>query len=394
MNNSFIKTGYRNIIKDKLLSTVLVLGLIAGLTSVTLIALYLNFKFSYDNYHKDADKIYRIVSAYNKKSDIYELTLAKYTDGLNRLPGIHSSTKLFRAKEIEVKEGIRSFKIGNAFLADSGFFKVFTHKVLSGDVNRSLSTPYQAVITKTYALKIWGDVNAAGKVFNFGDKDYSVKAVIEDVPYNSHFRFDALLSFSSWQPLFNQCANEFYTYFRINNNADIQTVLNNANKACSEEYSKFFKTELSKVDLIFQPLRDIHLNSENFQFNIAEHGNKSLIKILFVIGLCIFIILVLNFVSLLTVKFQNRYKEIGIRKVMGANRQNLIFQFVGESVIVSVATALLSILTVVVLIKPFSSFFNINLSEYLSKFYIIAVFLIGTGVVVGLLSSLVRFINY
>lgn len=389
MNNSIVKISYRNNVKDKLSSTILILGLVAGLTSVTLIAVYLNFKFSYDNYHEDADRIYRIVSAEKNKSEFHELTPAKYSDALRGLPGVHSATKLFKANQIDIKEGDREFIIENAFFADSGFFKVFTHKFIAGNTNKLLSNPFEAVITRTYAEKIWGNSDPIGKVFTFERKDYSVKAVIEDVPYNSHFRFNVLLSFSSWQSLFDQVANEFYTYFRIDNKLDKNTILNNANTACQKEYSEFLAKGFGKVDYIFQPLLDIHLNSESFQFRIAEHGDKNLIIILSLIGLCTLIILVLNYINLLTVKFQKRLKEIGIRKVMGANKQNLIFQFLGESVIISMIASLLSILTVAILIKPFSLLFDINLADYITHYYKIIAFLIASGIVVGILASLI-----
>jgi putative ABC transport system permease protein len=386
-----IKTSLRSIVKDKLLSTVLILGLVAGLTAVTLVAVYLNFKFSFDNYHVDADRIYRVLQVDRER--IWEVMPQKFTDILTGIPGVNSSTKLVGTEifgdSIKLLENNRKFKMEKAFYADSGFFKVFTHKFLTGNTDRLLANPFEAVITKSFASKIWGNADVVGKTFTFEGKDYNVKAVIEDVPNNSHFIFDVLLSFPSQQAEFDRFANEFYVYFRINNNADVNTVLQNTNRVCLQEYSRWNeKKGYNKAGIMIQPLLDIHLNSESFLGAIAPHGSKSLIKILSLIGLCTLVIIVLNFVNLLIVKYQKRLKEIVIRKMLGADKRNLIFQLLGESVFISVTAALVSLIAVAVLIKPFGAFFDVNLSDYTANFYKVVVFLISLGITIGIIASL------
>jgi putative ABC transport system permease protein len=198
-----------------------------------------------------------------------------------------------------------------------------------------------------------------------------------------------LLPFSSWPKLFEGLGgNEFYTYLRINNNADAANILNVSKKECIDEYSKLEKYNFPKIDLIFQPLLDIHLNSENFDFKISEHGNISQIKIMFIISICILIILIMNFISLLTVKFQKRLKEVGIRKILGGNNIKLLVQLFSEPVIISVVASVLSIIAVYLLLNTFGNFFSISLSACYTYLHYIVLFILSLGLVVGIISSI------
>jgi putative ABC transport system permease protein len=389
MIKNFFKTGYRNIKKEKILSFVLIISLVVGLTPLSLIAVYFNFTYSFDSYHTDAEKIYRVITNEIPNDKKHELTVGAYTDIINHCPGINAATKLFRwSGPMDLKTDENKFKVEKVFFTDSGFFKVFTHKFIAGSPVGSLTTPNEAIITKNYALNFWGKTDVVGKEFNCFGLSYYVKGVIEDVPYNSDFRFNMLLPLTSIPGLVAQLkGNEFYTYLRIDKKANDNNVLSIAKMGCLEEYSKKEKVGFPKINLIFQPLLDAHLNSDTFGFKIAEHGNINQIKILFIIFICILIIIVMNFVNLLTVRFQKRLKEVGIRKILGGNNFKLLLQFVSEPVIISLIASALSIVAVHLLSSPFGDFFNLKLAEYYNSFWYIILFILGLGLVVGILSA-------
>jgi putative ABC transport system permease protein len=389
MLKNFFKTGFRNIKKEKILSFVLIASLVVGLTSFSLIAIYLNFEFSFDSYHADADKIYRIITHEIPTGKNHELTLGTYTDILNRCPGLQASTKLFRHfAAMDLKTDDKKFNIERAFFTDSGFFKVFTHKFIAGSPEGVFAFPNEAVITKNYALNFWGKTDVVGKEFNCLGINFYVKGVIDDLPYNSDFRFNILLPLSSIPEIVAMLkGNEFYTYLRINKNANDNNVFGIIKKECIEEYSKKEKFGFPKIDLIFQPLLDAHLNSESFNFKIAPHANKNQIKILFIIAVCILIIIMLNFINLLTVKFQKRMKEVGIRKILGGSNYRLLFQFVSEPVLISLIASVFSIISVYLLLKPFGDFFNLNFAAYFNSYQFVVLFVLGIGLIIGFTSA-------
>jgi putative ABC transport system permease protein len=390
MLKNFFKTGYRNIKKDKILSFVLIISLVVGLTSFSLIAIYLDFNFSYDKYHNDANKIYRIITRHVKDDKNYEVSLGAYRDILERTPGVQASTKLFFFEgPLQVKIDEKKLEIESLYFADSGFFKVFTHKFIAGEPANSLTAPNDVIITKKYAMNFWGKTDVVGKRLNCLGLDLYVKGVIEDVPYNSHFRFDMLLPFSSAPKLFvGLGGNEYYTYLRIKKESDDNAVLAISKTECMNEYSKLEKYNFPKVDLIFQPLLDIHLNSENNDFSISGTGNKSQIKTLIVIAVSILIILIMNFVNLLSVKFQKRLKEVGIRKILGGNNLRLLFQFTSEPVIISFLAAVISIILVFLFLDSFGNFFNLNLSSYFKNPFFIIVLILVFGFFIGIISAI------
>lgn len=391
MIKSYIKTGFRNIKKEKLLSSILVIGLIVGISTVTLISIYLSFKLSYDEFHRDANKIYRVLNQEKQTSKVVELSLDSFNEVFSRVPGVEATTKLFRMEAVSnIRVNNRIYKVELPFFADSGFFKVFSFELIYGRKTINLDGSDDVLITKSTALKIWNRENVVGERISYFNKDYYIKGVLNDIPANSHLKFNILFSMSSQKELFSQIkGNEYYNYLRLKKNSQDDFVLKQVRQAGLNEFApRIAKFNLSPIDIKFQQLPETHLNSAEFEFKIAEHGNKNLIKILITMVICIAVIMFMNFINLLTSKFQKRLKEVGIRKVLGADNNSLLIQFICESVILAIISSLVSIFIVLSLLNPFSNLFNVDLTGYFTKIHFIIGFIFLLGIVAGILSAI------
>lgn len=383
LNNSIV----RSIKKEKLFSAILILGLATGLSTLALILNYFKVVYSYDTYHKDSDKIYKLIINDRKNNQVNEIGLAKYSEKIKSLNGVDAATKIFKNGLTEIKVSKNKF-IEQTIFSDSDFFKVFTHKFIKGNNHGILDKPFEVVLSESAAKRMLGSADVINKSIKIDDQEYFVKAVFEDVPANSHFRFDVVLSFSSWNSFFDRCMNEFYTYFRINNHAADVSVLNNVKQECRNVFLPYAEKGFTNVDYILMPLKDVYHKSSAFQFKIAEYANDNHIKILMVIGGCIFLIMTLNFINLLTVYFQKRLKEFAIKKILGAGTKTISMQLISESAIFSLLGTAVGLIITALLLTQFSELLNLNPDLFYNEFYSTALFFIISGLLLGVLSAI------
>ncbi len=364
MFSNYIKIALRNLLKNKTFSLINIIGLASGLACFILITLYIVDELGYDKYHEKADRIYRI------NSDIRfggtDLNMAVSADPMGAtLKKDYPQVEQFA--RIYASEGSKLFKKGNEFIteervvyADSTLFDVFTFSPLAGTLKTALNEPNTVVITESTAKKYFGSVAAAvGKSMECNDdltKPYKVTAVIDDIPRSSHFNFDMFLSMDNVDYNFNNfLSHNFHTYIVLKPGTDYKAfeknfvqvidkyILPQAKQFMQIESMKDFEKTGNRLSYSLIPLTDIHLHSER-GVELGVNGSIQYVYIFGAVALFILLIACINFMNLSTARSASRAKEVGIRKVLGAEKKYLVRQFLAESTLTSFISLLLAVL--------------------------------------------------
>ncbi len=395
MLKNYIKIAFRNLISQKFFSLINILGLAAGIAATVLLLLYVQHELSYDKFHKNYENTYRLISSV-KQGDadpmVVPVALANAAEVIKtEMPEIQAACKLDqRNGNVTVEENI--FSRQQYFFVDSTFFDVFSFKALAGNCSDALYSPGNIVITKDAAKRYFGNLDVLNKQLEIDGSDYTVKCIIESIPANSHFDFDFLTSFKSISNLDSYYGNRgfgFYSYFVVNKNANPDQWKQKLIDISNENIRKRFKDEgmesAFEIHTEVQALSDIHLHSD-YNWEIAPQGNIRNIYIYSFLAFFIIIIAIINFVNLVTARSETRAKEIGLRKVIGAQRNNIIKQFLGEAVIVSFISLIISLIIIEIFIDPFSYLVNRELNLDYLNISLIGFFII-LAIVIGLLAG-------
>lgn len=370
MFGNYLKTSIRNLLRSKLYSLVNVLSLSIGLVGCVLIALYIKQQLSYDKFFKDNERIYRV--------DVERTTLSGTTfeaqtprpvgPALKRdYSEVSTYTRLYIYGSAPVSFGDKRFIQNGVAFADSTFFKVFSFKILRGNPNELLSAPNSVVLTQETARKYFGDQNPVGKILKIaGDRDYTVTGVMQNIPANTHFHFDIVGAYAGMIPDpnmgdFSGQWNAYfgsYTYVLLSRDASANTL---ERKAMGLIMAHSKAPAGIRWELQFQPITSIHLDSEYEDSEEATNSYANLVA-LATIGLFILLLACFNFTNLSTARASKRAREVGVRKVLGAQRFQLIYQFLGESILISLASLGVSLVLVELLMKPFSALLKTTLS--------------------------------
>ncbi len=395
MIKSYFVSLFRNIVKNKFYTFLNVAGLSVGMASAILITLYVRNEASYDKYHENYQRIYRLESEFtvNNNQDKYAELPAPMGPALKKeIPEIEEMTRLDAIGNMAYRYGETRFIESNFYLADSTIFDVFTHRFIRGNPHTCLVQPYSIVLTESVAHRYFGDEDPMGKILtDRNGNQFKVTGEIEDLPGNSHLRFDALISMSTVPETYNTTKpSRFwqlgtYTYVLLYPGANIETV--------EKKFLDFYRDRMEGLGkqfgvsfrLMTTPLADTHfrkgLNSE------LPSGNRGYLLIFSAIALFLLLIASINYMNMATARSANRAREVGIRKVMGAERGQLIRQFLGESVILSVLSLFISLFVVWILLPEFNSFTgNYIQLNLLDHFQVILVFFL-VAILVGLLSG-------
>lgn len=361
MIKNMLLVAWRNFRKDKSYSLLNVLGLTIGITFSLFLILYIVDELNYDRHHKKADRIYRVVS-YAQEPEVYhKFAYTQYPFGptvKKDFPEVEESVRVVFRERTMFKSGATSFFETKLYYADSNFFRVFTHKVLEGNAVNPLDAPNSVVITKRIADKYFGKNNSAvGKTLQTATNDlYKVTAVIENVQRNSHILFDILISTATLPGDFQNNWGGFnnYTYVLLKPGSD-PALLTKKLLAYYDKYmAPIFAASNIKIKYGLQPITSIHLHSD-MQGEPEELGSMSYIWIFGAVAFFMLLIACINYMNLTTARSARRAKEIGIRKVTGSTKKQLIFQFLSESLLTAVVAALIAIGLVIVLLPAFNS---------------------------------------
>jgi putative ABC transport system permease protein len=398
MLQNYLKIAYRNLLRHKGYTFLNIAGLAVGLACCLLIAAYVRDELSFDRYHEHANRIYRVLHA-SRSADSPEslspLTPEEYQVWGNApvgaalladFPEVEKVVQFSGPLNVLVQHGEKRFQEENLFFMDSTVFDVFSWKLLSGNPPKALVAPFSIVLTRSTAQKYFGDRNPIGQILTLENiRQYTVTGVMEDVPPNSHFTFDGLLSMSSLRArrpnIFEEWGYvDFYTYFLLAEGADISSL-----QAKVPEFLKRHNPNKGYT-LSFEPMTDAYLHSQAAR-QPGVTGSLANIYIFSLVAGFILLIACINFMNLSTARSLERAKEVGVRKVIGAHRSGLVYQFLAESILLTFLAAVLALLLAELALPALQELSGkVLASGVLLSWEVVLIFL-GAAVVIGVLAG-------
>lgn len=371
MFKNWLITTFRNLIRDKYYSAINILGLAVGLTVAIFIILYVFDELTYDQSHLLNKRIYRLESDFtiNNKNDRFAVTQIPLGPTLkDEYPEIEEFARCINIGTQYFRYGDKEFTEDSIIFADSTFFRIFTHSFLYGDPEHALSRPNTMVVTKSFADRYFGSDNPMGQTIRtITGEVFEISGVIANLPDNLHLKFNGLMSAATIAERigvdrFNdRSSGSFwnvgvYTYILLAEGSNIQSVLDKM----PQFYDKYMREVGDQIQASFNlmatPLTEIHLKNPKepvLGYDLPT-GNKSYIYIFSFAVLLILIIASINYMNMSTARSMRRSKEVGLRKVTGANRSLLIWQFLGESILITIFSYILSVLLVYLLLPVFN----------------------------------------
>jgi putative ABC transport system permease protein len=348
---NYFKIALRSLWKHKAFSFINILGLAVGMTACFLIFLYVRFETSFDNFHSKADRIYRVETEVRTPTEIIHTGLSTTPVAINMkrdFPEVEEAVRLGR-DGLLVRKGDTKFQETNTVLADSGLFKVFDFPLIEGDRNTALKEPMSIILSQTAAKKYFGAGKAYGQhlLLTGAAINSTVTGIMKDIPRNSQIQADMLVSMSSFQAIYGRPTTDsewtnhnYYTYVLLAPHANAKA-LEAKLPAFQELHHGEDAKKLQMQDyLSLDPLRDVYLRSKLDGF---VTGSISNVYIFSIIAIFILAIACINFINLTTARSVERAKEVGIRKVVGAVRSQLVRQFIGESIIISTLAFIIAV---------------------------------------------------
>ncbi len=400
MIRNYLLSLYRNIARNKFYSFLNILGLSIGIAAAIFILLYVQDELSYDKYNEKHERIYRIESDFTitGKHDQFAIVPTPMGPALKiEYPEVESFCRMFNAGNTLFRAGDKEYYEDYFFFADSTVFDIFTYDLIMGDPRTCLTQPKTIVLTEKIARKYFGDENPMGQFMTSGSgRTYQVTGVMKNQPANSHLRFDALISgmsiaedvgvdeFNSMEP--GRFWNiGVYTFILLKENASMQSI----HDKFQPFYDKYMKPVGDQINASFNlmstPLAETHFR-EGLGAELPS-GNKAYIFIFSAVALFLLLIAAINYMNMATARSANRAKEVGIRKVLGAYRKQLIRQFLSESVALSIIALLVAILVVTLLMPEFNNLSGKDLSFSLRNNPSIFLIIIGITLFTGLISG-------
>jgi putative ABC transport system permease protein len=392
---NIIKTAIRHLYKRKVFSLINILGLAIGMSCCILILLWVSDELSYDRFHSNYQNIYRVGEEQKQGDDLFPVGVTPAPLGpalAESFPEILNSVRIQYGVSGLIKYNEKLFRETAIILTDPSFFDLFNFPLLKGDKSQVLAENNSFVITESIAEKYFGDEDPIGKVLNFENSiDQTVTGVIADPPANTHLYFDIIAPFkileqfgadieNSWG------SNSYITYVELADEVPYKELNVKIEDFLSEHDPGYY------VKLHLQPLKDMHLKS-NYTADWGGHGSELYVKIFSIIAAFILVIACINFMNLSTAQSPLRAREIGIRKVVGANRSLLIWQFLGESLLISILALCIGIVIVEILLPSYNSFtgkeMNLDLANNWRVFTGIILIALLSGIIAGSYPALV-----
>jgi putative ABC transport system permease protein len=391
MFKNYFKIAWRNLYKNKVFSLIHILGLTMGITVCLMIFLYIANEFSVDSFHKQEKNIYRVMRGYDIAKPRVPYLSGPYGPALlNDYPQDIKMAVRVRPQNNLISFGEKAFNEQKVYATDAGFFKLFSFPLLKGDAATALANPNSVVLNETTAKKYFGSTESAmGKVIQV-DKALQLKVtgIAKDVPSNSHLDFDIVLPIANYTKDggFNTWVNNgLFVYLLLNPNSS-KTALESRFPQFMDKYmGKDMQRFGSKFDLKLTSLKDVYFEQTS-AFDSVKHGDKTVVFIFISIAILIMLIACINFMNLATIRAVERSKEVGMRKVMGALRNHLIIQFIGESFLLAIISCILSVCILLMLMPWYNQLLGYKLSIAWNQ-PPIYLFLVGVVLVVGFLAG-------
>ncbi|HMS66846.1 MAG TPA: ABC transporter permease [Saprospiraceae bacterium] len=362
MIKNYVKIAWRNLLKSKLYSSINIIGLSIGISACILIGLYIHNELNYDQFHLKSDNIYRATMEYSTTGPVEEAAVSGSKVGpefKRTFPNVVEYVRTYTSTS-SIKKGEVVFDENKMLFADSAFFSVFSFELLAGDAITAIDAPDKIVLTQNSAAKLFPQQNAMGEILRYGGSDYKVSGICVDPPQNSQIKFDFVISFSN---IGNAYKTETWwnanwvTYLLLNNQTDIAQFENQINAYMDSDLVREQTGSMHPNFLHYklEPLTKVHLHSS--VEGLEPNGNIQYIYIFGIIGLLILLIAGANYTNLATAQAMGRGGEIGTRKVLGANRNQIFSQFIGEAVVL---TCVATILALVITLAAIPFFNNVS----------------------------------
>ncbi|MFC1725790.1 ABC transporter permease [candidate division KSB1 bacterium] len=387
MFTNYFKIAIRNVKRHKGYSIINISGLAVGMACCILMLLWVQDEVGYDTFHENSKNLYRIIQ---------EVDIAGQKTLLARTP-----VPLFKKLKEDYPEIINSTRFGildrtfeidgnqisvQGALADESILDMFTFSLIEGDKRTALNDVNSVILTETGAKQLFGNEDPMDKIIKTNDRDFTVTGIMKDVPEKSHLKFNFIIPFKLLyemgfpRNLWGNSNNPFYTYILVNDGTKMAYLNNKISTIISDNHRD------TKSRIFVQPLEDIHLRS-NFIGDVAGHGDIKYVYIFSATAIFILLIACINFMNLTTARAGNRAREIGLRKVVGANRNDVINQFFGEAVFLSFTALVFGIIIVFMFLPVFNSLSGKELSLELGGNILVTFGLIGIALFTGIVSG-------
>jgi len=391
MIRNYIVIAWRNLVRNKAATAINFFGLTTGMTCFALIAFYIQYELSYDTQHEKFDRIYRVAQIQKGNS-------FRGTDRFARSPLPFAQTVMQEFPEVEVASALQVQEMslesdGRVFLetglfADEHLFDVFTFPLIAGNGKEALKQANSIILTESLARKYFGGKDPMGKILHFqNDRLLTVRGIVKDVPKNQHFTFQCIASIKNLPFYKNDGwnSNEYLTYLVLPENYDYKDL---EKKFVSlNKYLGAYDRAPFRPEFFLQPLRDIHLHS-NINFEIGANSDIRYIWLSVAIALIILLLASINYINLTTAVFSLRAKEVGVRKVLGVQKGQLVLQFLCESFLLTTISFVLALALVNVVLTSFNQLFDLSIPFSIMGHPWVVIGMLAICLLIGCLSGL------
>ena len=387
MLKNLIKTAIRHIIKHFGYSILNILGLTLGITSALFLIIYVSDEVSYDRYNVKADRIYRVSSNIKEPDDQFIWTVAQIPFGpqvVHDYPEVQSFVRFINMPRSLFKYEDKEFNEERFYFVDSTLFDIFTYKVLKGEVKSALLEPKKIILTEKIANKYFGKEDPIGKTLKTGTDAYEVTGVIEDVPTNSHFRFDGVASRNNLPKQLGTWGNfGVFTYLLFPEHFDVKTFETKMQGMYDTYMKPIFVGMHITITYILEPITRIHLYSTK-SGEPEPTGSITYVYIFGIVAIFLVLIAAMNYMNLATARSTRRAREVGLRKVVGSRRSPLIFQFLSESMVFTLISLLISIILIIVLLPKFNELAGKSFNLHILYTPVVLLSLLAVVIIVGI----------
>jgi putative ABC transport system permease protein len=395
MFKNFFKTAFRNISRHKGFSSINIAGLTLGLTACILIGLFVWDENQFDKFLPEGDQVYRVYSDYKNSDGENELAVTPpmFATALKQdFPEVQQTARVMMLPEYKTlfEAGKNKLYEQSGYFADSTFFDVLPLLFKYGSPVHALDGSGSIVLSDELANKLFGNTDPVGRQVLMDKQPLAVKGVFKKNP-RFHLQFNYLRSLAG-APVPNERMqswtwNQFFTYLKVKKGTDIHALETKFQKD-EEQSSAPFRKEINSSAISFlQPLKDIHLHSANFKFDAAQRGNITYVNALTIIAVFILLIACFNFINLATAKSLQRAKEVGVRKAIGADKRQLIFQFIGETVLIAFVSILIAVVLATLLLPWLNNFTNKHIPLTLFANPIVILLILAVTLIVGIFAG-------
>ena len=411
MLENYLKIAFRSLVKQKIYTFINVVGLAVSITACLLIALYVKNELSYDMFFPEGDRVYKMTleRKYPNHKTFYAVVPHSFAKSIQQdFPEVEHVMHLFGPNKNTVvtykvsDTEIKTFEENYFLQADSSFFYFFDIELIKGDKKTALASANQVIVSEAVAEKYFGKEDPIGKVIGGDFGDMKITAVFKNLPVNTHLRFDFMGSLAG--PQFNKFINQenytsfdSHTYVKLRPGSDVKTLEAKFPKMVDTYAAGHIEHDLGKswedykkagngYRYFLQPLKSIHLDPTNIEFTITPSGNIKYVYIISFIALLILAIACINFMNLATARSAERAREVGVRKVMGSMKNQLVAQFLTESILLSLTATVLAIIIAILILPAFNNLIEKQLHFIFSLDVIVG--LTAIAFLVGILAGL------